>query len=276
MTFKVQNNLASLSPTNELKKNQTLMQQIAERLSSGKKINNASDDAAGLAASMRLRAEIGGLSVAVRNVMEAGSALQVADGGLRQTEGILIRMQELATQGASAQSASGLAAINSEMQALQSEIDRIAQTTSYNGQALLDGSYSEIFQVGDGSGETSRLQVALGDASTATLNAGTPFQVGIASAADAQRALDAITNALDRVASQRAEIGTYANRLDYQQANLQVSIENKIAAESIISDADMAKEIMDFTKVQILLQADTAVLAQANAASQAPLSLLKP
>jgi flagellin len=243
------------------------MDKLAERLSSGKQINNASDDAAGLAASARLRSEIGGLSVAMRNVMEAGSSLQVADGALQSTEQMLVRMKELTTLAASSNSTVDLAAINSEIQMLQAEIDRVTKGASYNDEALLDGSYHKVFQVGDGDTSGSQIEIQLADASMSGLSAGQPLQTSVASTEDAMKAMNSIDSALDVLAGRRAQVGAYQSQLAYQQSNLQVNIENKIAAESTITDADIAKQMTEFTKTQILTESNTAMLAQANAAS---------
>jgi len=263
MSFRVQNNIRAMSSLHNLNENKDKMAKLVERLSSGKRINDASDDAAGLAASMRMRAEIGSLTVAVQNTMEAGAALQTADGAMNQSGEILIRMKELATQAASGNT-QNTSAINNEMSMLQNELDRIAGATTYGDRNLVDGSYSSEFQVGDNADASSQLQLNIGDISTASLNGGGAFNVSAASQGDAIKALDSIDSALNYLANQRAEVGTMSNRVNYQQNNLSVSIENKVAAESMIADADMAKTMMEFTKTQILVQADTAMLAQAN------------
>lgn len=275
MGFKINNNLNSLGGLRQLGKNQEVMANLLDRLSSGRRITGAEDDAAGLAASTRMRAEIGSLNVAVRNTLEAGSALQTAEGGIQQAEEILIRMKELATQAAGAGSDQNRAVTQEEVRSLQAELDRIAGATTYNDQALLDGNYDQIFQVGGENSAESQISVTMQGVSTATLNNGGQLNVDVSTQVSAQNALSDIDSAINTLAEGRAEIGVYQNRIDYAQSNLLVSIENKIAAESTLADTDMAADMSEFMKTQILLQADTAMLAQANQVQSFMLDIFK-
>lgn len=275
MSFKIQNNLQTFMSVRNLEKNQNNFAKIVERLSSGDKINSAADGAAEKADISRLRAEIKSLDAAGRNIMDATSTIQVADGGMSQVQEMMIRMKELATQAASANAGQSLGAINNELQSLSSEINRIVGSTEYNGEKLLDGSFSNTYQIGDKNNAESQLNMSFGDLSTASINEGNPLNANITNITDAQSLLSDIDSSMDYLAAKRAEAGVYANRLEYQQSNLLVSMENKIAAESVIADTDMAAEITEFTKTQILMQADTAILAQTNASAQIPLNLIK-
>jgi len=275
MGFKIQNNLESLVSIRNLEKNQNQFAKLVERLSSGSSINRASDNAAELSDISRLKAEIKSLDMAGRNIMEATSTLQVAEGGMSQVEQMMVRMKELATQAASSNGGQNLDIINQEISSLSSEINRVVESTEYNGVKLLDGSYITEYQVGDKNTADNQFNLQISDISTASIKGGAELNSNINSITDAQDLISDLDESMDYLAAKRADVGVYANRLDYQQSNLLVAIENKIAAESVIADADMANEISEFTKTQILLQADTAILAQTNAASQVGMNLLK-
>ncbi len=369
MALRIQNNIASLTANRNLARTTSALSKSLERLSSGFKINRAADNASGLSISQKFRAQISSFKMAYQNASEANSVLQVAEGGMEQIHSMLIRLKELATQAASSNSDGNRSEINSEAQKLIDEIDRIAQSTEYNGVSLLDGygnkSYSsEIdtkipniysFNVDgaatgtytatyntttnvltltqNGVSETATLATnstitfstlgisfkitsfadvdAIGT-SLQTLNAASgtdfavtgtaaQFQLGSKNASDnrlifsissvrktdlginsldlstqsgAQAALSTIDTAIDSVNTARSTVGANMNRLSYAQANLQTAIENLTASESVIRDVDMAAEMSEFTKNQILQQAGVAMLAQANALPQAVLSLL--
>ncbi len=375
MGLRIQNNIAAFNSHRNLQVADKGLSKSLQRLSSGFRINGASDDAAGLAVSMRFRAQIRSLQQASRNTTEASSLLQVAEGASEQITNILQRMKELATQAASSNTGStDRTNINAEVTTLESEIDRIANSTKYSGTNLINGSFgalgvssygslvstygitgvdvnnaaagtsygitvttagnntmtitdgstsqtislaaastgldtqelnfsdlgikvtvnslfsddtintmdaggstlttsassSSSFQVGYENNANNKISFSLGDLTKTGLTA----EVSVATLSDAQTALSTIDNAIDQLAGERAVIGKSQNQLGFAFANLTSTIENLSAAESVIRDADMAFETVAFTKNQILLQAGTAMLAQANAAPQSILSLL--
>lgn len=370
MGLRIQNNIEALNAHKNLSISNNNLSKSLERLSSGYRINRAADDAAGLAISEQFRADIASYNVCSRNVSEANSLLQVAEGAMDQIASMLTRMKELATQAASANAGSNLAKIDAESDALKEEINRIANATEYAGSKLINGSFGVSLSGGTmtatdgfysasgyesattytvaavtsgagyvditisatlGGGRVSQtvydvaipgtsettdvtfealgLSVTFNDnlanGSGGTLISATAtasdFQVGaknvdaedrigillgsaavsglsltsvqLDSAANAQTALDTIDNAISVLAQRRGDIGAAQNRLGYAAANLATTIENVTAAESVIRDVDMAAEMTSFTKSQILMQAGTAMLAQANMAPQNILSL---
>ncbi len=372
MGLRIQNNIAAFNAHRNLKVADAGLSKSLERLSSGFRINKASDDAAGLAVSMRFRAQIRSLSQASRNASEANSLLQVAEGAADQITNILQRMKELATQAASTNTGStDRSNISAEVDTLEEEISRIANSTKYSGSSLIDGSFGglSVSSAGSLTGANGITAIDVSNASAAssynisvstsgsangamtitlggttqTITAGaitgtgtetldfgslgikvtvnevfndgnmttgttletsavstSSFQVGYENNSDnsisfsianmttsgltadvdvstlsgAQTALTSIDTAIDTLANARATIGSSQNRLGFASANLSSTIENLSAAESVIRDADMAFETVAFTKNQILLQAGTAMLAQANQAPQSILSLL--
>jgi flagellin len=373
MGLRIQNNIAAMNAHRQLTMTDSAMSKSLERLSSGYRINKAADDAAGLAIASSFNADIASYKVANRNVSEANSLAQVAEGAYDQIGNMLTRLKELATQASSANAGSNLDKINDEGNALLNEIDRISNVTEYAGTKLLDGTFGVALSGGtmnatagyagssglkadttynihvataSGSkvditvtatiGNTSVSQTVTGvstvsgtttgsatfsdlgltvdfnanlgttgGASTSTLIAdggGADFQVGakntsndrisiglsgvttnflglsqdqMLSATDAQSFLDSIDSSIDTLNSARGGIGAIQNRLGYASANLSTTIENVQAAESVIKDVDMADEMTTFTKDQILMQAGTAMLAQANQAPQQVLSLFR-
>jgi flagellin len=274
----VTSNVAALNAYRNLSNTQTSQNSSLEKLSSGYRINRAADDAAGLAISQGLQAQIGGLSVAVRNAQDAISVVQTADGALNETQVILQRMRNLAVQAASggSQGATAQAASQTEFSQLQSEIDRIAGTTNFNGQNLLDGTYTGTFQIGANNSANDRITADLtGTAMTTTGLAVDTGTVSLADTASAQSAIDAIDAALNTVSTTRATLGAYQNRFQHTVNNLNVSVENLTASNARIQDTDMASEMVSFTQAQILSQAGTAMLAQANQQPQSILKLLQ-
>jgi len=271
MALRINTNVAAINAHRQLLGTEAKLNSSMEKLSSGYRINRASDDAAGLAIANRLRANVRSLTVASRNVNEAKSLLNIAEGAASQIESILERMKELATQAASDNtSTTDKAKLNAEYQQLIQEIDRIVDDTDYQGTALLDGTFTGTFQVG--SGDTSgvdTLTVSIDALDSATLTA----DGDLTTAANATTELGAVDDAIDSLSTVLGNIGAGMNRLDYTYANIQVTIENFSASESVIRDADMAAEMVTFTKNQILLQAGTAMLAQANMSTQNVLSL---
>jgi flagellin len=239
-----------------------------ERLSSGYRINRAADDAAGLAITEKLRGQIGGLEQAQRNAQDAISLVQTAEGNLQEVHSMLQRVRELAVQYKNgALSGSDRAAIQSEVNMLASEVERIGSSAQFNGILLLSAAANITFQVGAQDGEV--ITVA-----TISLAAGVPpaaFQLTVGGATDIAQ----IDSAIDAVSAQRAQFGAVQNRLEHTLSNLAVYNENLMASESRIRDVDMAAEMVNFTKLQILQQSGTAMLAQANQTPQSVLQLLQ-
>ncbi len=271
MGLRVNNNIAAFNAYRNLNVTDGAMNKSLEKLSSGLRINRAADDAAGLAISEGLRSQIGGLKVAVRNAQDGVSVVQTAEGALTETHSILQRMRDLAVQAANdgALSDTDKAKANKEFQELKAELDDIATKTSFNGQALLNGSYSsKNFQVGANAGDT--LGVTIGNMGAAALGA----SGDIATASSATTAITDINAAIGKVSDERAKLGATQNRLEHKINNLNATVENLSASESRIRDTDMAQEMLAFTRSQILSQAGTAMLAQANQSSQGVLQLL--
>ena len=271
MGLRINQNIEAQNAYRNLSVNSSAMSKSLERLSSGLRINRAADDAAGLSISEGLRSQVGGLKVAVRNAQDGVSVVQIAEGALTETHSILQRMRDLSLQAANegSQDPQAQAAANTEYQQLSSELTDIAKNTKFGSQALLDGTYNKDFQVGANATETLNVTIANMDA--ATLGA-----VGdLTSKANANTALTAITTAIGTVSTARATLGATQNRLEHKINNLNVAVENVSASESRIRDTDMASEMVNFTKSQILSQAGTAMLAQANSAPQGVLQLLR-
>jgi len=367
MGLRINTNVAAMNAHRNLSKSDSNMAKSLERLSSGYRINKAADDAAGLSISNKLSVQTRAMSVASRNASQANSMLQVAEGGMDQTSNMLERLKELATQAASSNNSSNLTDIDEEATALINEINRIGNSTTFQGTALLtgfgthttantltvDNTYS--FDVSNSSQteysvtiDTAAFSITITDLDTATAQtltsqgdgatsydfsqmgvsfktstnwiatanlsgvgdaldgfsvdvANADFQIGetnnsnyrisfqiddvrasalsvgsisLATASGAQSAMDSIDNALTSLNTTRGKIGAIQNRLGYTSANLATAVENVSAAVSVIKDVDMASEMTNFTKNQILTQAGTAMLAQANMAPQQVLSLI--
>jgi len=249
-----------------------------EKLSSGFRINRAADDAAGLVISQGLRSQVSGLRQAARNAQDGISVVQTAEGALNEVHTILNRMRDLAVQSANTGSNDTAArtAAAAEITALTSEITRISDTTRFGGTNLLDGTYTAavgVFQVGANGTADDQVTVAITNTDAATL-AVNALDV-TTSAATAQAAITSISAAISTVSAQRGSLGALQNRFESMINNLQVTTENLVASESRIRDTDMAVEMTNFTKNQILSQAGTAMLAQANQVPQSILSLLR-
>ena len=265
---RVNNNVSALNASRNLATNGGKLQKSLERLSSGLRINRAGDDAAGLAISEKMRAQVRGLSQASRNSQDGISLLQTAEGAMNEIHNNLQRLRELAVQAYNGTNTAGdVTAIQSEVTELVAEIERIADQTTFNTQSLMEGVKTFSFQVGANAAET--ITVTINDMQTATL--------GIA-ALDIDNAttssITTIDAAITLVSTARASVGATQNRLESTIANLGVSVENLTAAESRIRDADIAYETTQYTRNMILVQAGTSVLAQANMAPQSVLSLL--
>ncbi len=274
MALIVNNNPASISAQRNLSVSTASLARSVERLSSGLRITRAADDAAGLGLSETLRAHIRSINQAVRNSSDGISLTQIADGAAATAGNLLHRLRELASQSSSGTvGATERSYIDQEFLALRSEIDRIAQVTEFNGQALTSGSsISFSIQVGFKSGTGNTLSMDLNQLTISSLGISS---VNVSTAANAQSALSNIDSAISSVATARAEYGSLQNRFEATIANLQVSSENLTAAESRIRDADIAYETSQFTKNQVLVQTGIAVLAQANTLPQQALALLQ-
>jgi flagellin len=301
MGLRINQNIAAMNAYRNLAVNDGSMAKSLEKLSSGFRINRAADDAAGLSISEGLRSQIGGLKVAVRNAQDGVSVVQTAEGALTETHSILQRMRDLAVQASNggSQDIDAQAAANTEFQALQTELNRIASTTKFGSQNLLDGKYSGVFQVGANAGETISVAVTNGGAGAKNLGAEglgfgsfataddfttaytsssklwTTGETVAQNVANAQTALTTVDNAIKTVSTARAGLGALQNRFEHTINNLNVAVENLSASESRIRDTDMASEMVQFTRSQILSQAGTAMLAQANQAPQSVLQLLR-
>ncbi|MBY6922962.1 flagellin N-terminal helical domain-containing protein [Clostridium botulinum] len=248
-----------------------------EKLSSGLRINRAGDDAAGLAISEKMRGQIRGLNQASRNSQDAISLIQTAEGALNETHSILQRMRELTVQAANDTNVTvDRENLQKEVAELQSEINRISSQTQFNTKSLINGAVSKdanamTFQIGANSGQTIKLTIGSMDAKTLNVD-----KIKLDdTAANVTKQIATIDNAINSVSKERAKLGANQNRLEHTIANLDNSAENLQAAESRIRDVDMAKEMMNFTKTNILTQAAQAMLAQANQAPQGVLQLLR-
>jgi flagellin len=284
MPVRIFNNIASLNAQRILGINNDRLALSVERISSGIRINRAADDAAGLGISESLRSDIRALRQAVRNSNDGIALINVAEGALNEQSSILIRLRELASQAATGTVGSTeRATIQLEFNALRNEIDRISATTQFNGQGLVDGSLAStvssanqvLIQVGIDSGSNSRInlneQINLTAVTSSSLGIDT---LSVTAAAEALTTLDVINTAISNVTQARGKVGAVQNRLTRSVGNLSVSIENLQAAESSIRDADIAKEIADLTRNQILVQSATAMVGQANLIPQSILLLL--
>ncbi|MCX5919058.1 MAG: flagellin [Deltaproteobacteria bacterium] len=274
MSLRINTNLAALNAHRQLTETDERLRVTMERLSSGYRINRSQDDVAGLSIANKFRMEVRALRAAQQNVAQGQSLLQVAEGGTNKIETIVERLKELAISASSSNvDSDGRSRINAEAQALMSEIDQIANDTKYSGNTLLAGAINLTFQVGSGN-------VAAEDRITVTTSSGLLTSnlglgsLSLNSIASAQSALTSLDSALVSVNLVVGEIGAAASRLEFSAGNLAISIENLDASHSTIRDADMAYEMTNLTRDQILLQAGTSMLAQANLMPQSVLALL--
>jgi flagellin len=273
MSLRIYQNVEALNAHRQLAVNQGNLSKSIEKLSSGLRINRAGDDAAGLAISEKMRGQIRGLKQAQRNAQDGISLIQTAEGALQEVHAILQRMRELAVQAANdTNTDEDRGEIQKEVDQLIAEINRIAGNTEFNTQKLLDGSFSAK-KIHIGANATQSLEITINNMdATRLLGAAT---LSVSDQTDADGAITTINNAIETVSSERSKLGALQNRLEHTIANLGTSAENLAAAESRIRDVDMAAEMMEFTKNQILQQAGVAMLAQANMAPQAVLQLLR-
>lgn len=274
MGLRINQNIAAQNAYRNLSVTDGQMSKSLEKLSSGFRINRAADDAAGLAISEGLRSQVGGLKTAVRNAQDGVSVVQTAEGALTEVHAILQRARDLQVQAANgSNNTDSLAAINSELNTLSEEITAIGTRTNFNGVDLLDGATTLTFQVGANSSDTLDVDLtgvdlaaaaaALTTAATANATAGDTAQI------------DLINDQITAISTARADMGASQNRLEHTINSLSVAVENLSASESRIRDTDMAQEMVSFTRSQILSQAGTAMLAQANQAPQNVLQLLR-
>jgi len=274
MGLVINTNVSAINAQKNITKTQDSLGTSLARLSSGMRITAAKDDAAGLAISEKMRAQIRGLAQAERNANDGISLVQTAEGALNETSGILIRMRELAVQsstGTLGDEERGY--LDNEFSQLVDEIDRISSVTDFNGTQLLDGSASGgiNIQVGTSSGADNQIKVSVTDSSASGIGVD---GLGISTAAGAQSALATIDTAISTVSETRGSLGAAQNRLSITVNNLATQRENTAAANSRIRDVDVASETVDMTRSQILMQAGTSVLAQANQLPSLALSLL--
>ena len=269
--MRINTNISALNAHRQLMANTDMGAKAMEKLSSGLRINRAGDDAAGLAISEKMRGQIRGLKQASRNAQDGISLIQTAEGALSETHSILQRMRELAVQAASETLTNDdRAEIQKEITQLIDEIDRVADQTSFNTQELLNGDDTKIV-IHIGANVDQNISIEIGNMKTESLGVG---EIDVSGSEDANDAINTIDEAINTVSEQRSALGAYQNRLEHTISNLGTSAENLQAAESRIRDVDMAAEIMEFTKANILNQAATAMLAQANIAPQTVLQLL--
>ena len=284
MAVRIFNNIPSITAQRILGVNNNRLALSVERISSGIRINRAADDAAGLAISEGLRSDIRALRQAVRNASDGISLLNVTEGALNEQSGILIRLRELASQAATGTVGSTeRQTIQLEFTALRSELDRISATTEFNGQKLIDGNLASgiainshtLIQIGLDSSANSRIdlntQINLASIDSTQLAI---HNLSVTASSEALTALDKINDAIGSITASRGKVGAVHNRLTRSIANLSVSVENLTAAESSIRDADIAFEVAELTRNQILVQTATAMVGQANLIPQSVLQLL--
>ena len=275
----IRHNAMALTAYRHYQQNSFLMQRSMERLSSGQRINRAADDPAGLAISEKMRAQIRGLEQAARNARDGISVLQTAEGALSETQAILQRMRELAVQAANDTNTDReREAIAKELEQLRAAIDSIGNSTEFNTIKLLDGSgdgknVSLSLQIGANSGQT--MQIKFNDMRAGALGLDEEGALDVSSHEKAQEVIERLETAVRQVSSERARIGAYQNRLEHTISNVTNSAVNLQAAESRIRDADMAREMMEYTKRSLLAQVALAMIAQANQQSHIVLRLLQ-
>ncbi len=274
MSLSVNTNVTSMNAQNQMAKSQDALKTSFARLASGMRINNASDDAAGLGIAKSMNAQVRSYAVAERNTNDGISMLQTADGGAEQVHGLLTRMRELAVQASNgSMSSNDLTNIDSEYQQNLQEIDRVAASVQFNGHNLLAGAAaSKGFQVGIGTAATDRISVNFGgvDATRLSVNS-----TSLTSFANAQSAITSLDGAIQSLSGIRAGFGASMNRFSAAVSNLQSMQTNTSAALSRVQDTDIASETANLSKNQVLSQAGAAILSQANQTPQVALSLLR-
>lgn len=276
--------MASLFASRQEGINASNLQNSMAKLSSGERINKAGDDASGLAVSEKMRSQIRGLNQASRNIGDAVSFVQVAEGYLAETTDVLQRIRELSIQASNGvYSDEDRMQIQVEVSQLVAEVDRIASSAQFNGMSLLTGRFSKEsdtimqFQVGANADQNIRAYIGTMTATALGLKGiqGEDNQISISSPDEANATIATLDEALKNVNKQRADLGAYQNRMEMAQKGINVAAENTQAAESRIRDADAAQSVVEYTKQQVLSQASVAMLSQANSQSQNVLALLK-
>ena len=270
----VQHNMSALNANRMMNVTTNALSKSTEKLSSGYRINRAADDAAGLSISEKMRSQIRGLNKASSNAEDGISLIQVAEGALNESHSILQRMNELATQAANdTNTTSDREAIQSEISQLTSELDRIYSTTQFNTMNLLDGNFTgKSLQVGSLSGQVINLSINSMKASAIGIKASS---ISVSSNSAAGKSMSLIQLAINTVSQERSKLGALQNRLEHTINNLDTTSENTSAAESRIRDTDMATEMVEYSKNNILSQAGQSMLSQANQQTQGVLSLLQ-
>ena len=273
MSNSIQTDISAMNAARNIKIHQNNIQSNMEKLSSGYKINSAADDAAGLAISEKLKGELTGLEQAQLNVQDTVSLLQTAEGGMGTLHNMLNRMVELSTKAANGTYDTDVdrQAIQDEVTSLMKEINRITVSTNFNGTTLLNGKMENL-QLQVGAEATDILTVSCAALNTTGLKIS---KVNVTSVKSANAAIKTIKDAINIVSTERAKLGAVQNRLEYTINNLDTTAENMTSANSRIRDTDMAKEMMNYTKMNVLTQAAQAMLAQANQQPQSVLQLLQ-
>ncbi|WP_214805385.1 flagellin [Exiguobacterium sp. s46] len=295
--MRITNNVQALKAYRNLSINQTNVKTTMDKLSSGQKINRGADDAAGLAISEKMRNRLKALDKAEQNVLDGVSMIQTAEGGLSETHNLLQRMRELSVQaGNSTLATEDRTAIQEELNQLTNEVSRIAKTTQFNGKELLSGKFNDadsalFIQTNAGANEGISITIddmqalAIGVSSTTQADpsirpldfpsgSAPEYALSVMTATDANDAISRYTKAIDTISQQRAQLGAIQNRFEATSSVLSVSVENLTASESRIRDTDMAREMMEYAKYNILNQSGMAMIAQANALPQGVLQLL--
>ena len=268
----VQHNLTAMNANRQLGITTSAQAKSSEKLSSGYRINRAGDDAAGLSISEKMRSQIRGLNKASDNAADGISLIQVAEGALNESHSILQRMNELATQAANDTNTSvDRDAIKEEIKQLKDELDRIQSTTQFNTKNLLKGSFNGTLQIGALQNQT--IAISIGDMSASGIGL-TSANLAVNNNTNAGTAMSNIQEAIQKVSKERSKLGAIQNRLEHTIANLDTTSENTSAAESRIRDVDMAEEMVNYSKNNILAQAGQSMLAQANQSTQGVLSIL--
>lgn len=273
----VQHNLTAANTNRQLGITTSGLQKSTEKLSSGYKINRAADDAAGLSISEKMRNQIRGLNKASDNAQDGISLVQTAEGALNEVHSMLQRMSELSVQAANGTNdATDRSSINDEIQQLKTEIQRVSSTTQFNKMNILDGTFStganKLLQVGANANQTIRIDI---DALQSVVGSSLKENLKTETATNAQSAIGVVQNSIEKLSNLRSKLGAVQNRLEHTVANLDNISENTQSSESRIRDTDMAEEMVQYSKNNILQQAGQSMLAQANQANQGVLSLLQ-
>lgn len=272
--MRITNNLAAQNAHRILNINVANVARNTERLSSGLRINRSADDAARLAISEKMRAQVLGLTMAGRNVQDAISLVQIAEGGLQADHNALQRMRELAVQAASdTNQREDRQTIDAEVQQLVQEIDQVSETTDFNGKPLLDGSFADNpLYIQAGANERQIMEISIGAVDAESLGVG---DVDVQERAGASDAIGSIDNAINNLSMERARLGAMQNRLEFRTNNLNIQAENTTAAESRARDADMAELMTAATRDNLLARVSMSILAQANLFPQGVLNLVR-